>query len=50
MEDVVIDYNGNEVLPVPPDHEYASVVPLVEDNRSKQSLIKVITSLSFEFL
>ena len=48
MEDVVIDYNGNEVLP--PDHEYASVVPLVEDNRSKQSLIRVITSLSFEFL
>ena len=40
-EDVVIDYNGNEVLP--PDHEYASVVPLVEDKQSKQSLIRVIS-------
>ena len=45
-EDVVIDYNGNVVLP--PDHEYASVVPLVEDRQSKQSLIKVM-SIKFIF-
>ena len=41
-EDVVIDYNGNVVLP--PDHEYASVVPLVEDRQSKQSLIRVMSN------
>ena len=44
-ENVVIDYNGNMVLPT--DHEYASVVPMVEDKQSRQSLIRVITNNQF---
>ena len=44
--DVVIDNNGNVVFPTDPngDHTYTSGVPLTNDKRSKQSLIKVISS------
>ena len=38
--DVVVDVNGNMVTAS--DHNYTSMVPLAQDTRSKQSLIKVI--------
>ena len=43
--EIVIDNNGNVVFPPYQDHNYNSVVPLVNDERSKQSLIKVIIKL-----
>ena len=46
--DVVVDFNGNMVMPT--DHEYASIVPLTQDTRSKQSLIKVNINLKFGFI
>ena len=45
--DVVVDFNGNMVNPC--DHSYTSAVPLMQDERTKHSLIKVIISLSFGF-
>lgn len=46
--EVVVDFNSNMVTPT--DHEYASIVPLTQDIRSKQSLIKVNISLKFGFI
>ena len=44
--EVVIDNNGNVVVSSANlDHNYNSVVPLVNDERSRQSLIKVIIKL-----
>ena len=49
--DVVVDVNGNMVTAS--DHNFNWMVPLTQDTRSKQSLIKVINkskSLSFGFI
>ena len=52
-EEVVIDNNGNIVLPSShqdPDHSYSSLVPLTQDSRSRESLIKVIFSAIYFYL
>ena len=46
-EEDVIDNNGDVVLPSShqdPDHSYSSLLPLTQDSRSRESLIKVIFS------